>query len=85
MKDIVGRCFDLLFGCRHRNLSFPLSARRGRRRSAAAYMTGTYVVCLRCGKEFAYDWQEMKIVSEVATEDKGLVRAHGVLEIGPHR
>ena len=25
--------------------------------------TGTYVVCLDCGKEFAYDWQSMKVVS----------------------
>ena len=26
-------------------------------------MTGTYIVCLDCGKEFAYDWQQMKVVS----------------------
>ena len=25
--------------------------------------TGTYVVCLDCGKELAYDWQEMRIVT----------------------
>jgi hypothetical protein len=25
-------------------------------------LTGTYVVCLDCGKEFAYDWQEMRVV-----------------------
>ena len=25
-------------------------------------MTGTYVVCLDCGKEFAYDWKEMKVL-----------------------
>ena len=29
-------------------------------------MTGTYVVCLACGKEFAYDWQAMKIVRSKA-------------------
>ena len=33
-------------------------------RSAAASLTGTYVVCLDCGKEFAYDWRQMKIVDE---------------------
>jgi RNA polymerase subunit RPABC4/transcription elongation factor Spt4 len=22
-----------------------------------------YVVCLDCGKEFAYDWQEMKVIT----------------------
>jgi hypothetical protein len=28
----------------------------------AAAVTGTYVVCLDCGKEFPYDWAEMKMV-----------------------
>ena len=32
------------------------------RRSAAASVTGTYVVCLDCGREFPYDWKEMKMV-----------------------
>jgi hypothetical protein len=27
----------------------------------AATRSNTYVVCLDCGKEFAYDWQLMKI------------------------
>jgi hypothetical protein len=35
--------------------------KRGRR-SAAALVTGTYVVCLDCGKEMPYDWKQMKIV-----------------------
>jgi hypothetical protein len=26
--------------------------------------TGTYVVCLDCGKEFAYDWDQMKVLPE---------------------
>jgi len=25
--------------------------------------TGTYVVCLDCGKELSYDWTEMKVLS----------------------
>ena len=29
----------------------------------AAALTGTYVACLDCGKEFAYDWQEMKVIT----------------------
>ena len=33
------------------------------RRSPAAFATGTYVVCLDCGKELSYDWKQMKIVS----------------------
>ena len=54
---------DMLFGCWHKNYSFPMSARAGERRSAAAQLTGTYVVCLDCGKEFAYDWKEMKVLT----------------------
>ena len=54
--------FNALFGCSHRNYSFPMTVKRGTR-SPAASVTGTYVVCLKCGKEFPYDWREMKIVA----------------------
>ena len=54
--------FDLLFGCSHNHCTFPITVRGKLRRSEAASVTGTYVVCLECGKEFPYDWQEMKIV-----------------------
>jgi hypothetical protein len=57
---------DLIFGCWHRNYSFPITA-RGTRRTAAAAETGTYVVCLDCGKEFPYDWQQMKVLSPSPT------------------
>ena len=53
---------DMLFGCRHKQVSFPMTSKRGSRRSAAASLTGTYVVCLECGKEFPYDWSGMKII-----------------------
>ena len=53
---------DLFFGCWHKHYSFPITKRPGQRRSGAALATGTYVVCLDCGKEFAYDWKQMKIV-----------------------
>ena len=54
---------DYLFGCSHKNYSFPITARGAKRKTAAADVTGTYVVCLECGKEFPYDWREMKVVS----------------------
>ncbi len=62
MKGITANLFDLLFGCWHKNLSFPFSVKRRQPRPPAAWRTGTYVVCLDCGKEFAYDWQGMEIV-----------------------
>jgi hypothetical protein len=33
------------------------------RRPQAAALTGTYVACLDCGREFPYDWQEMKVIT----------------------
>jgi len=57
--------FDMLFGCTHANYSFPITAKGTHRNIAAAILTGTYVVCLDCGKEFAYDWEAMKVVSSV--------------------
>ncbi len=62
MKFNTANLIDVLFGCWHRNLSFPQSVRRGQRRPSAAWPTGMYVVCLDCGKEFAYNWQEMRVV-----------------------
>jgi hypothetical protein len=55
--------FDVLFGCTHKRLSFPRTANPRQRRSQAASITGTYVVCLDCGREFAYDWANMRMVT----------------------
>lgn len=53
---------DRVFGCSHQHCSFPITVKGKLRRSPAAAITGTYVVCLDCGKEFPYDWNEMKLV-----------------------
>lgn len=53
---------DLLFGCRHKRHTFPLTIRGKTRRSGMTSITGTYVVCLDCGKELPYDWNEMMLV-----------------------
>jgi hypothetical protein len=57
------KIFDALFGCWHKNISFPQTHKTGMRRSGACAETGTYVVCLDCGREFAYDWEQMRVVS----------------------
>ena len=36
--------------------------RPGERRPEAAKLTGTYVVCLKCGKQFPYDWDNMRLL-----------------------
>jgi hypothetical protein len=53
---------DLVFGCSHKHCTFPITIRGKLRRSEAAALTGTYVVCLECGKEFPYDWETMEVV-----------------------
>ena len=58
--------FDMLFGCTHANYSFPITAKGTHRNIAAAIPTGTYVVCLDCGKEFAYDWEAMKVLGSIS-------------------
>jgi len=59
---MIAKLFDTVFGCRHSRTGFPITVRRGSRRNAAAFLTGTYVVCLDCGKEAPYDWNEMKVI-----------------------
>ena len=61
---MFAKLVDVFFGCRHARYSFPVTIRGAKaRRSEAAALTGTYVACLDCGKEFAYDWQEMKVIT----------------------
>ena len=56
--------FDLVFGCWHKRCSFPITMRGKQRRCmTAASVTSTYVVCLDCGREFPYDWSQMKMVA----------------------
>ncbi len=60
---------DSLFGCSHQRTTFPLTP--GRRNAGqpapGATRMGTYVVCLDCGREFAYDWSAMRVGKPVVT------------------
>ena len=55
--------FNSLFGCAHQRTTFPITP--GKKTAgisaAGALRNGTYVACLECGKEFAYDWKTMRI------------------------
>jgi hypothetical protein len=65
---MIAELFDSLFGCKHSDYTFPISVRPSSHRNAAAKLTGTYVACLDCGKEFPYDWQEMKVIDSPAEQ-----------------
>jgi hypothetical protein len=56
---------ETFFGCAHSRTTFPLTPSR-RSKLSEGSRKGTYVVCLDCGKEFDYNWKEMRVGSPVA-------------------
>lgn len=53
-----------LFGCSHRHCTFPMTPpKHGRNHNVPSGSSTTYVVCLDCGREFPYDWQQMRMVA----------------------
>ncbi len=63
---MMTKLIDAIFGCRHSRYSFPVTLRGSGSRPQAGALTGTYVACLDCGREFPYDWQEMKVITSPA-------------------
>jgi hypothetical protein len=64
--SMMTKLIDVFFGCRHSRYSFPVTPRGTKPRPQAGTLTGTYVACLDCGREFPYDWQEMKVITSSA-------------------
>jgi hypothetical protein len=60
------------FRCHHRHLSWP------RREKRINKPTDSYVICLDCGREFGYDWNQMHIVKEMRRIKKRVVRLQNV-------
>jgi hypothetical protein len=54
---MLGSLYDMVFGCTHRRTTFPLTPTK----KSGLPQSQTYVVCLECGKQLAYDWKEMRI------------------------
>jgi hypothetical protein len=59
---MINSLFNSIFGCAHNRTTFPLTPSRKSQRAESA-RSGTYIVCLDCGKEFDYSWKEMRIVT----------------------
>lgn len=49
---------SVLLPCSHSKTTFPMTPRR---KAGTSNARATYVVCLECGREFEYDWHEMRI------------------------
>ena len=60
---MINSLLNTFFRCSHRKTTFPLTPAR---KVVKLSCNGTYVVCLDCGKEFDYDWQEMRIGEPVS-------------------
>ena len=54
---MIDSLLNLLFRCRHRRLSRPMTPRS----EAGGAAGGAYTVCLECGKRFTYDLTQMRI------------------------
>jgi hypothetical protein len=63
MLDVL---LNALFGCSHKRTTFPCTPIRRLAPSSLRATQGTYVVCLDCGQEFSYDWQEMRMGEPVS-------------------
>ena len=58
---MIGKMFDLLFGCHHRLITRPITPVHKPNSQPAC----TYVVCLECGKQFNYDTRTMQIGAQI--------------------
>lgn len=58
LRPLFVRLGDLLT-CRHRRTTFPQNVGKSSER---------YVVCLDCGKEFAYSWEHMRRLNRAPRE-----------------
>jgi hypothetical protein len=54
---MIGLLLNMLFGCSHRQLTRPITPVK----KAGVPQGDTYVACLECGQQFAYDLKEMRI------------------------
>jgi len=68
---MINAIFQTLFGCHHRRLTRPITPVP----KPGVPSGETYVVCLECGKQFAYDWNHMRIGKPIEQfPDSGVLR-----------
>jgi hypothetical protein len=65
---MIDTVLNLLFRCSHRRITRPITPV-----SKSGPHGGTYVVCLDCGKQFAYDTVAMKIGKPIDRSDDATV------------
>lgn len=68
--ELIEMAWTKVFRCRHKKCTPLITCRKGQPRSQVASITGTYFVCLGCGKEFAYDWEKMRVIDPETSRAK---------------
>jgi hypothetical protein len=53
---VIRSLFNFIFRCQHQRTTFPQTSTI----KPGGAEDKTYVVCLDCGKQFAYDWENMQ-------------------------
>jgi hypothetical protein len=76
---MIDSVLNLLLRCSHKSMTRPITPVT----RAGAPSGETYVVCLDCGKQFAYDLEKMRIGKPVRTSDGSGVLPPGMPK--PHR
>lgn len=72
--NLLHSLVNLFFGCSHSRTTFPITPSRRTQLSSEVSRQGTYVVCLDCGKEFDYNWKDMRVGGAVAVPVGASVR-----------
>jgi len=59
---VMDSIWNALVGCRHRRTTFPFTPARPKPGEPPSETHAeTYIVCLDCGKQFLYDWENMRL------------------------
>jgi len=66
---MIDTLLNLMFRCSHRRLTRPVTPVS----KGGVPHGGTYVVCLDCGKQFAYDLEEMRVGKAIDTSHEANV------------
>jgi hypothetical protein len=80
--ELFQMAWTRVFSCRHKKCTPLITCRPGQPRSRVASITGTYFVCLGCGKEFAYDWENMRAIDPEPSRVKILAEKAAQLYAG---
>jgi len=78
---MIDTVLNLLFRCPHRRLTRPVSPVS----KAGVPHVDAYVVCLDCGKQFAYDTREMRIGKPLENSHPGGVLHPEVVRTPSHK